>query len=188
MRRREFIGLIGSAAVAWPFAAYTQQAGRPVVGFMSSPSPEDSVHLLAAFRQGLDETGFIEGQNVAIEFRWAQGRVRSAIGACGRSSQPPGRGVGGGRRGASALAAKKQSRRSQPCLSRPIQHRHRAWHCRSWQQNPEATTLAYITAKAEGDFKTWNTDRQTGGQFRTGLRQTTRSRSQHRQRWAVESR
>jgi putative ABC transport system substrate-binding protein len=76
MRRREFIGLIGGAAAAWPFAAHAQQAGMPVIGFMSSRSPEDSMYLLAAFRQGLGDTGFIEGQNVAIEFRWAQGQYQ----------------------------------------------------------------------------------------------------------------
>ena len=76
MRRREFITLIGGAAIAWPFAAHAQRAGMPVIGFMSSRSPEDSVHLLAAFRQGLGETGFIEGRNVAIEFRWAQGQYQ----------------------------------------------------------------------------------------------------------------
>jgi ABC-type uncharacterized transport system substrate-binding protein len=76
MRRREFIGLIGGAAAAWPFAAHGQPAGMPVIGFMSSRSSEDSMYLLAAFRQGLGETGFIEGQNVAIEFRWAQGQYQ----------------------------------------------------------------------------------------------------------------
>jgi putative ABC transport system substrate-binding protein len=76
MRRREFIGLLGGATAAWPFAAHGQQAGMPVIGFMSSRSPQDSMYLLAAFRQGLGETGFIEGQNVAIEFRWAQGQYQ----------------------------------------------------------------------------------------------------------------
>jgi len=62
--------------VTWPLAAHPQQAGVPVIGFMSSRSLEDSTHLLAAFRQGLGETGFTEGQNVAIEFRWAQGQYQ----------------------------------------------------------------------------------------------------------------
>jgi ABC-type uncharacterized transport system substrate-binding protein len=74
MRRREFIALVGGAAVTWPFAANAQQPAMPVIGFMSGRSPEDSEHLVAAFRQGLGETGFAEGQNVSIEFRWARGQ------------------------------------------------------------------------------------------------------------------
>jgi putative ABC transport system substrate-binding protein len=71
--RRAFITLIGGAA-AWPLAALAQQATTPVVGFMSARSPEDSAHLIAAFRRGLGEGGFLEGQNVALEFRWARGQ------------------------------------------------------------------------------------------------------------------
>jgi putative tryptophan/tyrosine transport system substrate-binding protein len=71
MRRREFIAGLGSAA-AWPLVAQAQQI--PVVGFFSSRSPEDSAHLVAAFRRGLADQGFVEGQNVKIEYLWARGQ------------------------------------------------------------------------------------------------------------------
>src|SRR5260370_8232173 len=72
MLRRDVIVLIGGAAVGWPFGARAQQP-TPTIGFMSARSPEDSVHLLEAFHRGLKEGGFVEGANVAIEFRWARG-------------------------------------------------------------------------------------------------------------------
>jgi len=72
MRRREFITLVGGAA-AWPVAAPAQQSAMPVIGFMSGRAFEDSAHLVAAFREGLAEEGFVERQNIAIEFRWADG-------------------------------------------------------------------------------------------------------------------
>jgi putative ABC transport system substrate-binding protein len=73
LQRREFIALLGGAAT-WPLPARTQQRTVPVIGVLSILSADDSHALMAAFRQGLRESGYIEGQNVAIEYRWAEGR------------------------------------------------------------------------------------------------------------------
>jgi putative ABC transport system substrate-binding protein len=73
LRRRGFIGLLGGAAT-WPFAASAQQPKRPVIGFLGSPSAAEWVEFAAAFRAGLRETGYVDGQNVTIEYRWAEGQ------------------------------------------------------------------------------------------------------------------
>src|SRR5258707_659736 len=74
MRRREFIGLFGGAAAGWPLAARAQQPALPVIGFLRTTSLADSTKLVTAFRQGLKDANYVEGQNVAVELRWAEGQ------------------------------------------------------------------------------------------------------------------
>ena len=74
MRRRDILSLLGGAAVSWPMAGRAQQPAMPVIGFLGAQTPELFVSRLGAFHQGLKQTGFVEGRNVVVEYRWAEGR------------------------------------------------------------------------------------------------------------------
>lgn len=73
MRRREFLALVGGATAAWPFAARTQQSTLPVIGFLGTETSDLFANRLRAFKNGLGEIGYVEGENVAIEYRWGEG-------------------------------------------------------------------------------------------------------------------
>ena len=75
MRRREFITILGGTAIVWPLAASAQPTAMPVVGFVNAASAKNYTRQLAAFLKGLSETGYVDGQNVAIEYRWAEGSI-----------------------------------------------------------------------------------------------------------------
>jgi len=89
MQRREFITLLGGTVATWPLAARAQQRAAPVIGFLSGWFAGDSNEYLAYFRQGLAETGYIEGQNVTIEYRWAEGNYDKVAGAGRRFGSAP---------------------------------------------------------------------------------------------------
>ena len=106
MRRRDFITFLGGAAVARSVGARAQQAGMPVIGFLNSASPDSYVSQVKAFHQALKETGYVEGQNVAIEYRWAENQIARLPTLAAELAHRPVSVIAAGGSPASALAAK----------------------------------------------------------------------------------
>lgn len=106
MRRRDFIQGITAVSAAWPLAVHAQQSGNPVIGFLNSASPDPYVSQLNAFREGLKENGYVEGQNVAIEYRWAENQIAQLPRLASELVQRPVSVIAAGGSPASAMAAK----------------------------------------------------------------------------------
>jgi putative ABC transport system substrate-binding protein len=106
MRRRDFIQGIAAISAVWPLVVRAQQSGSPVIGFLSSASPDTYVSQLKAFREGLKENGYVEGQNVAIEYRWAQDQIAQLPGLASELVRRPVSVIAAGGSPASAIAAK----------------------------------------------------------------------------------
>lgn len=106
MKRREFMGLIGGAATVWPLAVRAQQSGMQVIGFLHSASRTSYMSQVNAFQEGLKETGYAEGQNVAIEYRWAENDIARLPTLAAELAQRPVSVIVAGGSPVSALAAK----------------------------------------------------------------------------------
>jgi hypothetical protein len=118
MRRRDFLGVLGSAAVTWSLAARAGQSATPVIGFLSIRSQGDDPHLLTAFHQGLKEVDYVVGPNVTMEYRWGSRpncrSSRQRKSSCTSTSRPPRRSVIGGIEETSASSEARSTPRSYP--------------------------------------------------------------------------
>jgi hypothetical protein len=156
MRRREFLGLVGGAAAAWPLAARAQQAAVPVIGFIGTELPEPYADRLRAFQQGLKETGFVEGKNIAVEYRWAQGQHDRLPELAAELGTPTGRrnrrnwwrtyATGGEPTPQSAEAAPERSLSCSPLPATPLE---RAWSRASTDRAVTPPVSPYLAVLSE---------------------------------------
>jgi putative ABC transport system substrate-binding protein len=119
MRRREFIALIGGAA-AWPLAARAQQPAMPVIGFLHSQSHELFVELVPRFRQGLKDAGYVAGENVTIEYRWAENRTDTLPEILSELVRRPAAAIAAMDTAVALAARRRQSRQSPSSLSSAV--------------------------------------------------------------------
>jgi hypothetical protein len=119
--RREFITLLGCAASALPLAARAQQPGMPVIGFLSARAPDESKHLVAAFRRGLGENGYIEGETVAIDYRWALSKYDQLPAMANEFARRP---VATQRSGSQPQKARARALAQPPVLARGVHDAH----------------------------------------------------------------
>jgi|SRR6516225_3071865 hypothetical protein len=135
MRRREFITLFGGTSVAWPLVALAQQATIPVIGFLGSDSPELYTDRLRAFRRGLKDAGYIESENLAIEYRWANGND-----TCSTSAQ------GGHHFNSDSFLYSGRSSRTRTC--RKLES---TWRKHHWHYSPDFRGWKKMAAALAGD-------------------------------------
>jgi hypothetical protein len=140
MRRREFITLLGGAVSAWPLAARAQQPAMPVIGFLNSLGQNDRPNLPAAFRRGLGEAGYVDGRNVAIEYRFAENRL-DRLPALAAESPPRHLSLQGGGCGwACTLFTSYRLGRSRIRVRASREFRLLAWRCRTWRRSISSHT------------------------------------------------
>ena len=125
MKRRDFISLVGGSAVAWPFAARAQRPAMPVIGFLSAVPPSNMPKWVDGFRRGLAETGYVEGRNVAVEYRWSDSHYELAALAAelierrvavivAAEADPAHAGEGGDHQHSNCLSNERRSSRREP--------------------------------------------------------------------------
>ena len=169
MRRRDFVRILSGTAL-WPLAAHAQQAEKiPVVALIRDGSPDTSTRFVAAFRKGLDETGYVEGQNVIVEYHWLEGSIRSAANDIGRTGSPRGSGHCHARWYAFA-SRRKLATATIPIIFGVGDDPVRLWSCRQSRPAPVATRPASQFFHPGGERKAAAAPARAGAQGRSYCR------------------